>query len=114
MQTLNPLSWHIQQNDESIIVQFFGDLTRNTLLPLWQQRVSLLEPIPEQHIYWDLKGLNQLDSAGFTLLIELLNFYQKNNLNCIINPPSAIRNLAELFALKPWITPFLYCEHCGN
>lgn len=114
MQTLTPLQWNIQQNDESLIVQLSGDLTRNTLLPLWKQRASFLSPKAQQQIYWDLQSLSHIDSAGFTLLTELLNHYQKQNLNCIINAPNSIRNLAELFDLKEWFSPFLYCENQKN
>lgn len=106
-----PLEWNIQQNRESVMVQLFGDLTRNTLLPLWKQRASFLSPKPHQHIYWDLQALKQVDSAGFTLLAELLNQYQKQNPNCIINAPDSIKNLAELFDLDEWISPFLYSEN---
>lgn len=105
-----PLQWHIQQNDESVIVKLSGDLTRNTLLPLWKQCASLLSPKPTQQIYWDLQGLQQIDSSGFTLLIELLNCYKKQNTNCIINAPEIIKKLAELFDLKEWFSDYLYCE----
>lgn len=112
MQNITPLQWHIQQNDESVMVQLSGDLTRDTLLPLWKQRASFLSPKPNQHIYWDLQALNQIDSAGFSLFTELLNHYQKGNPNCIINTPDIIRNLAELFDLDEWLSAFLYCEYC--
>lgn len=114
MQTPTPLQWNIQQNDESVMVQLFGDLTRNTLLPLWKQRASFLSPKPQQHIYWDLQSLSHIDSAGFTLLAELLNHYQKQNANCIINTPNSILNLAELFDLDEWFSAFLYCENQNN
>lgn len=110
-QTHSSLHWHIQQNNESVIVELVGDLTRNTLLPLWKQRHLFLSPKANQHIYWDLKYLNQVDSAGFTLLVELLNHYQKQNSNCIINAPLSIYNLAELFDLEEWLSQFLYCEN---
>lgn len=105
-----PLQWNIQQNSESVMVQLFGELTRDTLLPLWKQGVALLSPKPNQHIYWDLQALTQIDSAGFSLLIELLHHYQKQNPNCIINAPKVIQNLAELFDLDQWFSHFLYCN----
>lgn len=112
IQTPTSLQWHIQQNDENVMIQLSGDLTRNTLFPLWKQRASFLSPTPNQHIYWDLQGINQVDSAGFALLIELLNRYQKQNANCIIHTPETIKNLAELFDLNHWLSAFLYCEKC--
>lgn len=33
------LQWDIQQNNESLFVKLSGELTRDTLLPLWKQRV---------------------------------------------------------------------------
>lgn len=110
MQTKNPLQWSIQQNQESLMVQLFGELTRNTLLPLWKQRAAFFSPQPEQNIYWDLKGLTAIDSAGFTLLAELLNHYQKTNANTVINAPDSVHKLAELFDLAEWLSPFVYCE----
>lgn len=114
MQAKQTLQWDIQQNNESIMIRLFGDLTRNTLLPLWKQRASFLSPKPNQQIYWDLKSLNNIDSAGFTLLAELLNHYQKQNENCIINTPKTIINLAELFDLDDWLNPILYYEKPHN
>lgn len=32
------LQWDIQQNNESLFVKLSGELTRDTLLPLWKQR----------------------------------------------------------------------------
>lgn len=108
MQTKNPLQWDIQQNNESLMVQLFGELTRNTLLPLWKQRASFFSPKAQQHIYWDLQGLTAIDSAGFTLLAELLNHYQKQNPNSLINTPESVKKLAELFDLSEWLQPFYY------
>lgn len=106
----NPLQWHIQQNNESVMIQLSGEFTRNTLRPLWQQRAAFLVPKANQHIYWDLKSLEKMDSAGFTLFAELLNQYQKNNPNCLINVPESVKNLAALYDLSDWFSQFLYCE----
>ncbi|ATW45177.1 STAS domain-containing protein [Glaesserella parasuis] len=110
MQTKNPLQWHIQQNNESLMVQLSGELARDTLLPLWKQRASFLSPKSSQHIYWDLKGLTSIDSSGFTLLAELLHHYQQKNKNCLFNVPQAVHSLAELFDLAGWFKKFLFCE----
>lgn len=114
MQTPIPLQWHIQQNGESVIIYLNGDLTRNTLLPLWKQRALLLSPKPNQQIYWDLHALHQIDSAGFVLLIEMLNHYQKQNTNCIIHTPETIKNLVELFDLSEWFSPFYITRNLNN
>lgn len=114
MQTKNPLQWHIQQNNESLMVQLSGELTRDTLLPLWKQRASFLSPKSSQHIYWDLKELKHIDSSGFTLLTELLHFYQQKNQNCLLNVPPAVCSLAELFDLTEWFATFLFYENNNN
>ncbi len=110
MQSQNPLQWRTQQNNESLVVHLVGELNRNTLLPLWKQRASFLSPKPNQHIYWDLKELTRIDSAGFALLIELLNYYQKQNRNSLIHTPEMLTGLAELFDLSEWFSPFLFHE----
>ena len=111
MQTKNPLQWDIQQNSESLMVQLSGELTRNTLLPFWQQRAAFLSPKPHQYIYWDLKGLTAIDSAGLALLIELLNHYSLKNPNSLIHTPNNVLKLAELFGLSNWLSPFLILSH---
>ncbi|MCK3654723.1 NTP binding protein (Contains STAS domain) [Pasteurellaceae bacterium Macca] len=111
MTVKNPLQWHIQQNNETLFVQLSGELTRNTLLPLWKQRASFLSPKMNQNIYWDLKSLTQIDSAGFTLLAEILHHYQKKNANYLINTPQFVKGLADLFDLSNWFSSFLYCEN---
>lgn len=107
MQSKNPLQWDIQQNNESLMVQLSGDLTRDTLLPLWKQRASFLSPKSNQYIYWDLKSLTSIDSSGFTLLAELLHHYQQKNPNCLLNTPPTLTSLAELFDLSDWFKIFL-------
>lgn len=110
MQSKKPLQWGVQYNNESLFVKLTGELTRNTLLPLWQQRAAFLSPKGNQKIYWDLKDLTRIDAAGFALLAELLNHYQQKTANTLINVPSTVKNLAELFDLDGWLKPFLACE----
>lgn len=40
MQERQSLHWESQVNDGKITLQLSGELSRNTLLPLWQQRAS--------------------------------------------------------------------------
>ncbi|WP_373778085.1 lipid asymmetry maintenance protein MlaB [Glaesserella sp.] len=107
MHSQKPLQWNIQQNNESLIVQIYGKLTRDTLFPLWKQRASFLSPKANQRIYWDLKSLDAIDSAGFTLLAEMLNHYQQKNRNHVISPPETVTSLAEVFDLSEWFKQFL-------
>lgn len=92
------------------MVSLFGELNRNTLLPLWKQRATFLSPQKGQQIYWNLQGLTGIDSAGFTLFAELLNQYQKTNASCVVNMPESVKKLAELFDLSHWLSPFLCSE----
>ncbi|UTH26356.1 STAS domain-containing protein [Actinobacillus suis] len=109
MKPQKTLQWGVQQNNESLFVKLSGELTRDTLLPLWKQRASL-SPKGNQHIYWDLKDLERVDSAGFTLLAELLNHYQKQTPNWLINSPETVKTLAELFDLSEWLNRFIVCD----
>lgn len=113
MQAKNPLKWDIQQNHEHLVVQLIGCLNRDTLLPLWKQRASFLSVQPNQQIYWDLKQLESIDSAGFALLAEILNHYHKTNPCSLLNPPDTIVKLAELFDLSGWLNTFLILPN-GN
>lgn len=114
MNTKPLLQWDVQSTTEHLVVALSGELTRNTLLPLWKQRASFLSIKPNQPLYWDLKQLKRIDSAGFALLMELLNHYQKQTQNCLINPPNALTTLADLFNLSHWLSPFLLCEKMQN
>ena len=42
MQQTQSLRWASQVNNDRITLQLSGELSRNTLLPLWQQRASFL------------------------------------------------------------------------
>lgn len=101
------LQWDIQQNHESLFVKLSGELTRNTLLPLWKQRASFLSPTEKQSLYWDLKEITRIDSAGFTLLAELLNHYHKIVPNRLINTPDSVKTLADLYDLDAWFDQFI-------
>ncbi|HGO5823817.1 TPA: lipid asymmetry maintenance protein MlaB [Mannheimia haemolytica] len=101
------LQWDIQQNNESLFVKLSGELTRDTLLPLWKQRASFLSPKGKQGLYWDLKEVTRVDSAGFTLLAELLNHYHKIIPNSLINTPESVKTLADLYDLDGWFKQFI-------
>lgn len=101
------LQWDIFQNNESQVVQLKGELTRATLLPLWEQRASFLSVKANQAIYWDLKDLSRIDSAGFALLTELLHHYEKQTENHLIHLHEAVETLAELYGLSGWIKQYI-------
>lgn len=101
------LQWSVIHNNESQVVQLTGELTRNTLLPLWGQRASFLSVKDNQTIYWDLRELSRIDSAGFALLSELLHYYEKQAKNHLIHIHQSVGTLAELYGLSRWIKQYL-------
>ena len=113
MQETQSLHWESQVNDGKMTLQLSGELSRNTLLPLWQQRASfLLEgQLDGQMIVWDLSQITRIDSAGFALLCDFLQHNQtlltKAQRQILQNPPSQLLTLADLFGLSDWITQFI-------
>lgn len=101
------LQWSILQNNESQVVQLKGELTRATLLPLWEQRASFLSVKGNRSIYWDLKELVRIDSAGFALLSELLHYYEKQVENYLIHIHESVETLAALYGLSGWIKQYI-------
>jgi len=111
MQSEKTLQWAVSQNNESVVVTLIGELTRNTLLPLWKQRASFLQTNANQALYWDLAQLARIDSAGFAFLTELLNHYGKQTKNGLIHVPEVIKTLAELYGLSDWIKQYIPNEN---
>ncbi len=66
-----------------------------------------LSPTGKQSLYWDLKEITRIDSAGFTLLAELLNHYHKIIPNSLINMLDSVRTLAALYDLDGWFEQFI-------
>ncbi len=107
MKSQKTLQWGVQRNNERLVVSFIGELTRDTLLPLWKQRASFLSGQENLPLVWDLKGLTHIDSAGFTLLAELLQDYGKQRQSQLINVPKSVITLADLYDLDEWLKPYL-------
>ena len=113
MQETQSLHWESQVNDGKMTLQLSGELSRNTLLPLWQQRTSFLleRQSSGQTILWDLTQITRIDSAGFALLCEFLQYNQtllvKEQTQILQNPPSQLLTLADLFGLSDWIAQFI-------
>lgn len=105
------LNWDFSQNDDKIALRFFGELSRNTLLPLWQQRASFLSEVKlnKPIIEWDLSGITRIDSAGFALLCDFLHDSQRlpHKKVRLVNPPQQLLTLADLVNLSDWIAPFI-------
>lgn len=100
------LNWDFTQNNDKIALRLSGELSRNTLLPLWQQRDFLCQK-KAKSIAFDLAEVSRLDSAGFALLCELLHeaqqYYEQVHL---ANPPQQLLTLADLVNLSHFIATF--------
>ncbi|MBN6064244.1 STAS domain-containing protein [Aggregatibacter actinomycetemcomitans] len=112
MQPVQSLRWESDQNDDKMTLLLKGELSRNTLLPLWRQRASFLlaQKTETLDVHWDLSQVNRIDSAGFALLCDFLRHNQTLLTNerkqILQNPPSQLLTLADLFGLSDWITQF--------
>lgn len=105
------LKWDLIQNNDKIALQLSGELCRNTLLPLWQQRASFLsEKLANQStIEFDLTNIKRIDSASFALLCDFLHDSEQlpNKKVRLINPPEQLLTLADLVNLSHWIGTFI-------
>ena len=108
---MTALKWDLIQNNDKIAFQLSGELSRNTLLPLWHQRASFLsEKLANQSIIeFDLTNIKRIDSAGFALLCDFLHDSEQlpNKKVRLINPPEQLLTLADLVNLSHWIGTFI-------
>ena len=108
---MTALKWDLIQNNDKIALQLSEELSRNTLLPLWQQRASFLsEKLANQStIEFDLTNIKRIDSAGFALLCDFLHDSEQlpNKKVRLINPPEQLLTLADLVNLSHWIGTFI-------
>ncbi len=122
MQAEHDLKWSLEQNNDRIVLRLIGELSRNTLLPLWNayntrpkegQRDSFLsaEQIADKDIYCDLAQISRIDSAGFALLCDLVahcrRLQRQNSILLLEDAPPQLLTLADLFGLSDWLKPFL-------
>lgn len=112
------LEWSAMQNDDRIALRLVGELSRDTLLPLWkeftqrQQRFAFLSQMQiAKNIYWDLGGISRIDSAGFALFCQIMSDCrqaQSTEKNLYLeNIPTQLLTLADLFNLDDWLKPFI-------
>lgn len=108
MNSAKTLTWAFKQNNDRMTLHLIGELSRNTLLPLWEQRDYFLsaEQTTKKTFYVDLSELIRIDSAGFALLCQLLNHWQTQTI-FVQNAPHQLTTLADLFGLSNWLTPYL-------
>ncbi|TCJ97930.1 phospholipid transport system transporter-binding protein [Volucribacter psittacicida] len=117
--TAKVLQWEVVEQDAIIHIHLVGELTREHLLSLYEQQQPLLHKCVKAHqIYWDLKQVTRIDSAGFAFLCDLLHQSQTNlgggdSLDhttkqvVINNAPSQLLTLSDLFGLSAWVKQFL-------
>lgn len=113
------LEWSAMQNDDRIALRLVGELSRDTLLPLWkeftqrQQRFVFLSQtqMTDKDIYWDLAEISRIDSAGFALFCQMIadcRKVQSTEKNLYLeNIPTQLLTLADLFNLDNWLKPFI-------
>lgn len=105
------LNWDLVQNNDKIAIRFSGELSRNTLLALWQQRASFLSEakLNQSIIEWDLAAITKMDSAGFALICDFLRISKQlpNKTVRLVNPPQQLLTLADLVNLSDWIAAFI-------
>ncbi|MDG2943138.1 STAS domain-containing protein [Bisgaard Taxon 10/6] len=107
------LTWSTAQNDDKMALRLIGELSRDTLLPLWQQRFAVLsdKQIARQNVIFDLSTITRMDSAGFALLCDLIHQVRRvqepDKTLTIEHAPSQLLTLAELFDLDQWLSGFL-------
>lgn len=88
-----PLSWQSQEGTLTLK----GDLDRETLLPLWQQRETLLA----ESVGLDVSQLQRVDSAGLALLVHFYHEQaQKGRDLQIIGVSDRLRTLIDLYNLN--------------
>lgn len=104
------LNWELLKNDDKITARLGGELSRDTLQPLWSQRDSFLSAAKNSALLiWDLTALTRIDSAGFALLCDLLQAAQTQSTAKVRleNAPKQLETLADLFGLSAWFSPFI-------
>ncbi|ACS87403.1 MULTISPECIES: lipid asymmetry maintenance protein MlaB [Musicola] len=89
----NSLTW----KRENGVLQLEGDLDRDTLLPLWQQREALLNGVGEL----DLSRLRRVDSSGLALLLHFHHQQQQQEKELNITGASdRLSTLIQLYNLS--------------
>ncbi|MEN3261686.1 lipid asymmetry maintenance protein MlaB [Sodalis endosymbiont of Spalangia cameroni] len=87
------LSWHAQ--GQTLILR--GELDRDTLPTLWQQRQGLLDGIR----FLDVSGLKRVDSAGVALMLHFYHQQQQRGATlALTGVTDRLRTLIALYKLQ--------------
>ncbi|VEJ09825.1 anti-sigma-factor antagonist [Actinobacillus delphinicola] len=109
MQPSHPLCWDVITQDGNTHIYLNGELSRNTLMPLWDiyKKVEKEFFPPNPHIVWHFDKIVQLDSAGFALLCDFLHAGEQRGTQQIATCSPQFLTLADLFGLTSWMKGFL-------
>ena len=111
MQQAQSLTWEWQENNDKMTLRLNGELSRNTLLPLWQQRAVFFAAKNPATLQWDLAQVSRIDSAGFALLCDFIKHNQQlapQTKQQLINFSDQLVTLADLYGLSAWIRQFIH------
>lgn len=87
------LSWQIQESTLCLA----GVLDHETLLPLWQQRLSVVNSID----IIDVSGLERVESAGLALLVHLFQLIRQHGSTPVFRGVTeALSSLITLYNLQ--------------
>ncbi|MBE2895010.1 STAS domain-containing protein [Spirabiliibacterium falconis] len=99
------MQWRTAPTAIGAKLTLIGDLTRDSLLPLWQARETLTDTVECLDI--ELAELATLDSAGFALLCDIIHFYAQKSQVRLHHAPAILRDLALLYELNKWLDAFI-------
>lgn len=87
------LSWHLEANQ----LRLSGELERETLLALWEQRETVMKQIDTI----DVSALERVDSAGLALLVHLRQIaLQQGKAPLFTGVNDKLRSLITLYNLQ--------------
>ena len=94
---MDALRWRTEANQ----LHLAGELERETLLPLWQQRETVMKQIDTI----DVSALERVDSAGLALLVHLRQLaLQQGKAPAFTGITDKLRSLIALYNLQQFIT----------
>jgi len=97
---LENINWRIESH--SLILE--GELTHQSLLPLWQTRESILGSVTSI----DVSGLTHVDSSGLALILQFISDAEKRKeLIEIKGITSNLETLITLYNVKPMVNSHL-------
>lgn len=96
---------HLSWQRDAQVLNLEGELTSETLAPLWAQRSEVVSGIT----IFDLGGLTRVDTAGLALLIHLVGQAQQQGNHVELRQMSEnLHTLAQLYNLPENLFP-----HCS-